>query len=156
LRPHRGRVFLACKTTKRDKAGAAAELRQSLQRLQTDHLDLYQLHALTKVDKDVDAVFAPGGALEAFLEARAAGLIRYLGFSAHSIEAATAALDRFAFDSILYPVNFATRMVGHFDEPVLAAAKVRGAACLAIKALALHPWAKDDPRKKDFPQCWYR
>ena len=83
----REQVFLACKTGKRDKAGAAAELRDSLKSLQTDRFDLYQLHAVSSVE-EAETCLAPGGALEAFLEARDAGLVRYLGFSAHSAEAA--------------------------------------------------------------------
>ena len=60
LEPYRKDVFLACKTTQRTKEGAAAELKESLKRLRTDHLDLYQLHALSDVQKDVDAAFGPG------------------------------------------------------------------------------------------------
>src|SRR5437870_10594780 len=105
LAPYRDRVFLACKSGKRDKAEAARELRESLQRMQTDHFDLYQLHALTSME-EMEQALGPGGAMEAFREARDAGLIRYIGFSAHSVETALAAMDRFAFASILFPTNF--------------------------------------------------
>jgi aryl-alcohol dehydrogenase-like predicted oxidoreductase len=94
LAPYRDRAFLACKTGKRGKEEAAQELRQSLARMQTDHFDLYQLHALTSME-EMEQALGPGGALEAFLEARDAGLIRYIGFSAHSVETALAAMDRF-------------------------------------------------------------
>src|SRR5690348_773023 len=77
LEPYRDRVFLACKTGKRDREGAAAELRASLRKLRTDHVDLYQLHALAKPE-DVAQAFGPGGALEAFQEARQQGLTRFL------------------------------------------------------------------------------
>ena len=94
LEPYRKDVFLACKTQERTKAGAAAELQRSLERLRTDHFDLYQFHAVTTMT-DVQTIFGPGGAMEAFLEAREKGQIRYIGFSAHSEAAALAMLDRF-------------------------------------------------------------
>ena len=68
LEPYRNEVFLACKTTQRTRAGAAAELRQSLKIMRTDHFDLYQLHAMT-TDEDFAAATAPDGALAAFVEA---------------------------------------------------------------------------------------
>ena len=87
LKEFRKAVFLACKTGKRDKEGAAAELHQSLKKLQTDYFDLYQLHAMTTED-DLQKAMGPGGAIETFVEAKEQGLVRYLGFSAHSAEIA--------------------------------------------------------------------
>ncbi|MCU0917945.1 MAG: aldo/keto reductase [Planctomycetes bacterium] len=156
LEPYRKDVFLACKTQQRTREGAAAELKQSLQRLRTDHLDLYQLHALSDVQKDVDVAFGAGGAMEVLLEAKKQGQIRYLGFSAHSEEAALAALDRYEFDSILFPVNFATFYQGNFGPRVLEAAKAKGAARLALKALARQKWPPDDPARKQYSKCWYQ
>jgi len=156
LEPYRKDVFLACKTTQRTKEGAAAELQESLRRLRTDHLDLYQLHAITDVQKDVDAVFGPGGAMEVFLEAKKQGQVRYLGFSAHSEEAALAAMGRYDFDSILFPINFATFYEGDFGPRVIEAAKSKGVARLALKALAKQRWPKDDPLRKQYPKCWYQ
>src|SRR5580765_5704880 len=98
LEPYRKDVFLACKTTERDKAGAARELESSLRKMRTDHFDLYQLHAMTKLE-EFDTVFSAGGAMETFLEARKSGNVRFLGFSAHSVEAALALMDRFDFDT---------------------------------------------------------
>lgn len=105
LEPYRKSVFLACKTAKRTKEEAAEELRQSLQRLHTDYFDLYQLHAV-KTLEEVDQIMGEGGAIEIFLEAREQGLVRYLGFSAHSEEAAITLLGRFEFDSVLFPLNW--------------------------------------------------
>ena len=156
LEPYRKNVFLACKTTKRDAAGARAELAQSLKRLRTDYLDLYQLHAITDVAKDVDAVFGSGGAMEAYIEAKRAGVVRHLGFSAHSVEAAMAAMDRYDFDSILFPVNFATYHEGNFGPQAMELAKSRGVSRLAIKPLASTKWQPDDPMKKEYPLCWYK
>jgi aryl-alcohol dehydrogenase-like predicted oxidoreductase len=156
LAPHRPRVFLACKTAVRTKAGAAAELQRSLARLRTDYVDLYQLHAVTDVAKDIDAVFAKGGAMEALVEAKNSGQIRHLGFSAHSVAAAFAAMDRFAFDSILFPVNFATYETGHFGPQIMEKALAGGLARLALKMLALQKWPANSPDRKRYSKCWYQ
>jgi aryl-alcohol dehydrogenase-like predicted oxidoreductase len=156
LEPYRKKVFLACKTTERKREGASKELQQSLKRLRTDNLDLYQLHAITDVKKDVDTAFAKGGAMEVFVEAKKQGWVRYLGFSAHSEEAALAAMERYDFDSILFPINFATFYKGHFGPQVIARAKSKGMAILALKALARQRWPQDDPSRKKYPKCWYQ
>lgn len=156
LEPYRKNVFLACKTGKRDRAGAEAELKQSLERLRTDHFDLYQLHHITDVAKDVDAAFAKGGAMEVLIQAKKEGRVRFLGFSAHSQEAALAAMDRYDFDSALFPLNFACVHKGHFGPPIIAKAKEKGVAMLALKALARQRWPKNDPRRAKYPTCWYQ
>ena len=156
LEPYRKNVFLACKTTERTREGAAAELRRSLERLRTDHLDLYQLHGITDVAKDVDVAFGKGGAMEVFIEAKRSGQVRHLGFSAHSIAAAFAAMDRYDFDSILFPINFATFYKGNFGPTVVEKAKAKGMTVLALKALARQRWPKDDPNQKKYPKCWYQ
>jgi len=155
LEPYRKKVFLACKTKRRDRDGAKAELERSLKRLRTDHFELYQLHCLIDVKKDVDAAFATGGAMEYLLEQQKAGRIRYLGFSAHTEEAALAAMERFAFDSILFPVNFASWLKAGFGPKVVKKARQRGAAVLAIKGLCRNRWAKGDPLRRKF-RMWYR
>jgi len=156
LEPHRKDVFLACKTTQRKADAAETELNASLKRLRTDHFDLYQLHGLRDVKKDVDAAFAKGGAMETFIKAKKTGQVRFLGFSAHSVEAALTAIDRYDFDSILFPVNFACAMKGDFGPQVIERAKAKGAAILAIKALAREPRPKNDPDRKKHPNCWYQ
>jgi aryl-alcohol dehydrogenase-like predicted oxidoreductase len=153
LASHRGQVFLACKTLERSADGARTELENSLRHLRTDHFDLYQFHAVSDLD-EVEEIFAPGGALEAFLQARKRGKIRYIGFSAHSVEAALGMLDRFRFDSILFPVNYICYARGNFGPQVIAKAKEQNVARLAIKAMAHGPWRKAEKRK--YPNCWYR
>lgn len=153
LAPYRREVFLACKTTERRATGATAELDRSLKRLQTDHFDLYQFHAVTTA-ADVETIFGPGGALEAFTAARQGGKVRFLGFSAHSVEAALAMLDRFRFDSILFPFSFATWHAGNFGPQVLARAKEQGVGILALKAMAKGPWPASATRAS-YPKCWY-
>lgn len=155
LEPYRKDVFLACKTTERSADGATKELAGSLKQLRTDHVDLYQLHAITKVKKDVDAVFAKGGAMETFTKAQKDGRVRFIGFSAHSEEAALAALERYPFDSILFPVNFVCDYQGDFGPRVIEQAKKQGAAILAIKSMAKERRGKDDSSPKKYPNCWY-
>lgn len=156
LEPHRKNVFLACKTDKRTGDEAAAELKRSLAKLRTDHFDLYQLHAVTDVARDVDAVFAKGGAMEILIAAQKSGQIHHLGFSAHSVDAAFAAMDRFDFDSILFPVNFANYFAGNFGPQIMERAQSKGMARLALKALAHQKWRENDPGRKLYPKCWYR
>jgi aryl-alcohol dehydrogenase-like predicted oxidoreductase len=156
LEPYRKKVFLACKTTERRREGAAKEFNASLKRLRTDYLDLYQLHAITDVAKDVDTAFARGGAMEVFIEAKKQGQIRYLGFSAHSEEAALAAMERYEFDSVLFPINFAAYYKGDFGPKVIGAAKSKGLARLALKALARQRWPRNDPSRKKYRKCWYQ
>jgi predicted aldo/keto reductase-like oxidoreductase len=153
LEPYRKDVFLACKTGERKKEGARRELEQSLKYLKTDHFDLYQLHAVTSLE-DVETIFAPGGAMETFLEAKDEGKIRYLGFSAHSVEAALALMDGFDFDTILFPFNFATWYAGNFGPQVLARAKEKEMGILALKAMAWRPWEEDEERTNK--KTWYK
>ncbi len=152
LEPYRKGVFLACKTEKRSREEAWASLQQSLQHLRTDHFDLFQLHAVTTMD-EVNQIMGPGGAMEAFLEARRQGLTRYLGFSAHSQEAALALMDRFDFDSILFPINWVVWHQGHFGPQVVEKARAKGMGILALKALAKRPWGEGEERT--WPKCWY-
>jgi aryl-alcohol dehydrogenase-like predicted oxidoreductase len=153
LERYRDQVFLACKTQKRDKAGAAAELRDSLQRLRTDHFDLYQLHAMTTED-DLERATGPGGALEAFVEARDQGLIRHIGFSAHSVETAVALMDRFDFASVLFPLNWTEYFNAGFGPQVVERAAQRGIGRLALKGMARQKWQEGAERER-WPKCWY-
>ena len=93
LAPYRKNCFLACKTDGRMKDDSRAQLEESLRLLRTDHLDLYQFHALTKMT-DLDKVLGPGGAMETMEAAKKEGKIRFIGFSVHSAETALAAMDR--------------------------------------------------------------
>lgn len=156
LKPYRKDVFLACKTAVREREGAAAELTRSLERAHTDYFDLYQLHAITDVTNDVDKPFQKGGLMDFLVEKKKEGVIRHLGFSAHSVEAALAAMDRYDFDSVLFPVNFTNIFKGHFGLQILERAKSKGVARLALKAMARQAWPKDDPDRPKFPKCWYQ
>ncbi len=156
LEPFRDRVFLACKTMDRTAAGAQLELDRSLERLRTDRFDLYQFHSVKSVE-EVEQILAPGGAGETALRARDAGKVRFLGFSAHSAEAALALMGRFPLDSILFPVNYVTWEQGKFGPQMLARARELGLARLALKSMALGPWPEGTDRKTTkYPKCWYQ
>ena len=155
LEPYRQKCFLACKTLERGAAGSARELEQSLKVLKTDHFDLYQLHALTGVD-EVEEAFGPGGAMETIMKARTDGKVRYIGFSAHSEEAAHAALDRFDFDSVLFPLSFPAWIKGKFGPSVYKRAKKAGMGILALKAMArgTRPRETNADRRR-WNKAWY-
>ncbi len=153
LEPYRENVFLACKTGKRTKAEAAAELRESLARMRTDHFDLYQLHAMT-TREDLETAMGPGGALEAFVEARDAGLIRHIGFSAHSVEIACELMDQYDFASVLFPLNWMEYQNAGFGPQVVEKAIQKGVGRLALKAMARQKWP-EGADKSAFPKCWY-
>ena len=153
LKSYRKNCFLACKTHDRTAAGAQNELEDSLRKLETDHFDLYQLHALSSVE-DVNKVFGPGGAMETFVKAKKEGKVKHLGFSAHSVDAALLAMKNYDFDSILFPINFACWNAGNFGPQVFAEAERRGMGILALKAMALTPLEQGEP--KFDKNVWYR
>ena len=144
--------YLACKTKMRDKAGAREELERSLKRLKTDYFDVYQMHHLVKPD-DVKRALGEGGALETFLEAKKAGQIKAIGFSAHTTKAALEALRGFAFDTVMFPINYVEYFTRDFGREVMALANEKGAAILAIKPMNSGAWPPNTPRTR---QWWYK
>ena len=152
LKPYRDQVFLAGKTGQRQADKAEEELHRTLERLQTDHLDVYQFHGVSSLE-EADNILAPGGALETFVAARDQGLIRHIGFSAHSQEGAVRLLDAFPFDSMLLPLNTACWNVGGFGSAAVEKAVEKGTGILALKSLAKRPVAEGEVKK--WPKCWY-
>ena len=156
LARERKRFFLGCKTLERTKEGAAAELRRSLERLQADSFDLYQLHAVNTLD-ELDKVTAPGGALEAVLEAREQKLTRHIGITGHGFDAPAIfleALRRFDFDSVLFPLNFVLYADPTYRanaEALISECRTRDIGTMAIKANCKRPWGE---RAKTF-NTWY-
>jgi aryl-alcohol dehydrogenase-like predicted oxidoreductase len=153
LEPYRKKVFLACKSTERTKDGIIKEMNESFKRLKTDYFDLYQLHSLT-TPEDIKVAFGENGALEAIEKAKKDGLVRYIGFSAHTVESAMEALENYDFDSILFPINFTMWYKGNFGPQVVEYAKSKGAGVLAIKSMAFSVLQKGE--KRQFPNCWYQ
>src|SRR2546423_9416765 len=156
-REGRDRFFLATKTGNRTYAEARDEIRLSLRRLGVDHVDLIQLHNL--VDQgEWDVATGKDGALRAVVEARDAGLARFIGVTGHGLEVARRhreSLERFPFDSVLFPYNF-TQLQGEAyardAEALIALCQKRGVAIQTIKAITLAPWPGERPPR---PTTWY-
>ncbi len=155
LQPYRDKTFLACKTDGRMKEDSRKDLEESLRLLKTDHVDLYQFHALTKMT-DLDRVLGPGGAMETFEAARKEGKIKYIGFSAHSVETALAAMDRYPFDTVLFPINWVLFSQANFGPQVIERAQQKGIGCLALKSMAKTTWAESEKKNHPEPKCWYQ
>jgi aryl-alcohol dehydrogenase-like predicted oxidoreductase len=155
LAPYRKNCFLACKTDGRLKDDSRKDLEESLRLLKTDHLDLYQFHALTKMT-DLDKVLGPGGAMETMEAAKKEGKIRYIGFSVHSAETAVAAMDRYPFDTILFPVNWVLFTQAGFGPQILKKAQEKQMGILALKGMAKTTWAADQKQNHPQPKCWYQ
>jgi aryl-alcohol dehydrogenase-like predicted oxidoreductase len=155
LAPYRKNCFLACKTEGRMKDDSRKQLEESLRLLKTDHVDLYQFHALTKMT-DLDKVLGPGGAMETMEAAKKEGKIRYIGFSVHSAETALAAMDRYNFDTVLFPVNFVLFSQANFGPQILKRAQEKGMGILALKGMAKTVWSTDQKQNHPEPKCWYQ
>ncbi len=146
LSRHPDTFFLATKTGERTYRGAREEIRRSLDRLGVDRVDLIQLHNLVDVIEWETALSA-GGALEAAVEAREEGLVRFIGVTGHGLsvpEVHRRSLDRFAFDSVLAPYNWVQMQDPRYAETFEALAGVcaeRGVALQTIKSLARRGWA---------------
>ncbi len=149
LAAHPGQFFLATKTSARTRDGAWASLERSLERLGVDRVDLLQLHNLVEPDEQERAL-GPGGALEALVQARDEGLVRFLGVTGHGTRIAGAhrrSLERFDFDSVLLPWNFALLRDDGYRRDVdalLATCAERDVAVQAIKGVARRRWAEGD------------
>jgi aryl-alcohol dehydrogenase-like predicted oxidoreductase len=146
---HRDKFFLATKTVKRRAEEARDELHQSLDRMKVDHIDLWQLHNLSD-PIDWDVALSPGGALEAALEAREQGLVRFIGVTGHGAQIAAThrrSLARFDFDSVLLPYNFLTLQSDYYADnfnALQATCRERNVAVQTIKSLAYRPWSGRD------------
>jgi len=153
----RDRFFLATKTGERGYAGARDQIRRSLERLGVDHVDLIQLHNLVDA-AEWETALAPDGALRAAIEARDAGLVRFIGVTGHGLAAPAQhrrALERFPFDSVLFPYNYVQLRDPAYAADVAALMTVcreRGVAMQAIKSITLRPWQGDRPTS---PTTWY-
>lgn len=152
----RGRFFLGCKTMERTKEGAWNEMQVSLQRLQTETFDLYQCHAITTME-ELDAITMKGGAVEAIVKAREAGLTKHIGITGHGINAPKIyleALRRFDFDSVLFPLNFVQMAIPEFRknaEELVEMCKTRDVGTMVIKSITKGPWSE----KQHTATTWY-
>lgn len=154
LKPHRNAVHLACKTAKRDRAGAEQELTESLKALHTDHFDVYQVHGVSSM-QDVEVAFAPGGVMELMRTLKEKGIAANIGFSAHSEEAALKMLELYDFDSVLFPFNWFMNLEYGMGSRLMQAAKTRNMGVLAMKAFIERKWNDDAERRASmFPKSW--
>ncbi len=158
LADHRADFFLATKTGERTGAGARRELELSLQRLGVDHVDLIQLHNLVEPD-EFETAHGPGGAVEALVQARTEGLVRFIGVTGHGTRIADmhlASLDRFDYDSVLLPYNYLMmqneRYATSFDA-LVARCAASNTAVQTIKSVARRRWAADNA---DPHYSWYQ
>lgn len=152
MQGRRQQFFLASKTGDRTYEGARDSVRRSLQRLGVEQLDLIQLHNLVD-ESDWQTAMGPGGALEALIEARDQGLVRFIGVTGHGTRVAAMhlrSLERFAFDSVLLPMNYTMLGLPEYAadfERLLAVCAQRGVAVQTIKSLARRRWGENPERR---------
>jgi aryl-alcohol dehydrogenase-like predicted oxidoreductase len=138
----RRKVFQASKSAVRGKAGALAELDQTLRRLRTDYLDLWQIHDI-RTEEDLAMIGGPGGALEAFVAAKASGRVRFIGVTGHREPAVlTRAVQDWPVDTVMMPVNPVEGVLGGFLTSTLPAARNKGIAVIAMKVLGASHYLK--------------
>ncbi len=142
MQQHHREIFLACKTTERGKTGAWESIKRSLSALKVDYFDLFQFHGVNDLET-LKVVLGPMGALEAALEAKEQGLVRHIGLTGHRPFVQIEALNRFAFDTLLFPVNRV--LAAHRNDfndflPLLEIARQQDVGIIGIKAITKRPW----------------
>ena len=156
LEHHRDEVFLATKTGERTRDEAYAQISRSLELMRTDHVDLLQLHNLVD-EVEWQTAFAPGGALEAAIQARDEGMVRHIGVTGHGLTVATQhlrSLEQFDFDSVLLPYNYPMSRNPAYIEEFEALAQVceeRNVAIQTIKSITRAPWGD----REQTTNTWY-
>ena len=150
MEKHRGDFFIATKTRRRTYQGAWDDLKRSLDRLRVDFVDLWQMHGLTG-PAGWERAMGPGGTLEAFVEARDKGLVRFLGVTGHGLKAPAMhirSLGRFDFDTVLVPYNYSLMQNPKYAadlEALVTLCRERHVAVQTIKSIARQPW-EDRPK----------
>jgi predicted aldo/keto reductase-like oxidoreductase len=142
IKRHGKKFFLGCKTSERGKEAAWESLKRSLDILNVDCFDLFQMHGVSDIGT-LDKAMGPGGALEAIIEAREQGLVRFIGITGHNPPVQNIALQRFNFDTVMFPLNRVH--AAHFNEwndwrPLLKTARQKDAGVFTIKAVAKQAW----------------
>lgn len=133
LKERRQNIFLTSKSHARDKAGALNHLRQTLANMRTDHLDLWQVHDV-RTHEDIEEIFGPNGAIEAFVSAKAEGLTRFIGVTGHHDPfILRRCIEMFDFDTVLLPVNPAEPSYQSFLETVMPVAQAKGMGIIGMK-----------------------
>ncbi len=156
MKQHRKDFFLATKTEERKYQGAKESIQHSLERMRTDHLDMIQLHAVIE-DAEMETALGPGGALEAAIEAREQGLVRFIGITSHTLHAPRIhmqALEHFDFDSVLLPLNYLLYQMPEYRadfDALVKVCKTKNVAVQTIKSICRRPWGEQE----HFAACWY-
>jgi predicted aldo/keto reductase-like oxidoreductase len=133
LRERRKEIFLTSKSHARNKKGALLHLQETLRKMKTDHLDLWQVHDV-RTEEEIEEIFGPNGALEAFVEAKDKGLVRFIGVTGHHDPLITKrCLQRFDFDTVLIPVNPAEPAYKSYLTEVIPSAKKKGMGVVGMK-----------------------
>jgi aryl-alcohol dehydrogenase-like predicted oxidoreductase len=142
MEKHHKDICLACKTRERSKRGAWEGIKSSLEMLRVDYFDLYQFHGIDDLET-LNAILSPAGALEAVLEAKEQGLIRHIGITGHRAFVQMEALNRFDFDTVLFPLNrVLAAHPGDFNDftGLVDLARRKNVGTIAIKAITKRPW----------------
>ena len=133
LKERREEIFLTSKSHARDRKGASKHLRETLKNMKTDHLDLWQVHDV-RTNEEVDEIFGPGGAMEAFVSAKEKGLTRFVGVTGHHDPAITRrCIELYDFDTVLLPVNPAEPTHRSFPDEIIPLANAKGMGIIAMK-----------------------
>ena len=153
LSKHRREVFLGCKAMARSKNEVRESIRQSLKTMQVNDFDLFQFHGVDDMET-LNILFGPDGGLEAVLEAKKQGLLRYIGITGHRTHFLTEALKLFNFDTVLFPLNRVlaahTRETVEFN-PLIKVARQKDVGTIAIKTITKSPWN----RQMHMYKTWY-
>jgi predicted aldo/keto reductase-like oxidoreductase len=153
---HGNDFFLGCKTEAKTKDEAWEGLKRSLETLHVDHCDLFQFHGV-KNNNELNTILGPGGALEAFLEAKAQGLVRFIGITGHFPPLFNEALKRYDFDTVMFPLNRVH--AAHFNDrndwrTLLETARRQNVGVFAIKSVAKRVWEDGDEAPHKY-NTWY-
>jgi predicted aldo/keto reductase-like oxidoreductase len=153
---HGNPFFLGCKTTQRTKTEARESLEKSLEKLHVDYFDIFQFHGV-KNQTELDTILGPDGALEAVLEARKQGLVKFIGITGHHPVLFNKALQQYDFDTVMFPLNRVH--AAHFNNwndwrPLLETAREKNVGVFAIKTVAKRVWPDGEEGGHKY-QTWY-
>lgn len=154
IKPYRKDIYLACKTTCRLEKEAEKELKESFELLHTDYFDVYQMHGLANME-EVEAAFGKDGVINLMIRAKEQGLVRKLGITCHSEEAALKAMELYDFDTVLFPLNWSINMGKDFGTRIAKVAKEKKTGLLALKTLIHRAWIDESERMNSkFTKSW--
>ncbi len=155
LKPYRKNIHLACKTEARTREQAEKLMLESLKLLHTDYFDVYQMHALSKME-DLDIAFGSGGVMELMREMKEKGIARKLGITAHSEAVALKALEMYDFDTVLFPINWHMHMAHSMGSRLIETVKKKGVGLLCMKSMIERAWTEEERYASKYTKSWCR